>query len=360
MNNMHIILKNDRIKLDKLDMLYMQESSNGNYFYVVCEHEIMVFHKNFKKSNSLSINYIASFPNSFEIKYHMNNSYLKLFYNYKYLIFDILDCKCFFIGGYMDNSLRMYLKNKEKDIMYSIYVESQIKCLKNNKDDQTFYTGHENGKIIKWKYKINPDNNKISIRKDTSIRGHKSSVKMLEVNQKYECIISIDNDEIIFIRKIYDFELLSYIKINKHKKKVIDINIHEQIIILTILKIKTDEIFLYTYTLNGLKLGKIKEPLKLPITTIPNTDEIIILRKGNIYLAKIAFNEKTSILAISNNLEVPNIDWSSENENDVAFNFNKDLQQNEGISYFYDSKNKVLFYLFSNGMLYRINFVKNA
>ena len=42
---------------------------------------------------------------------------------------------------------------------------------------------------------------------------------MIEVNKKYECIISIDNDEIIFIRKLYDFELLSHIKINKHKTK---------------------------------------------------------------------------------------------------------------------------------------------
>ena len=361
-NNFHTILKNDRIKLDKTDILYLQESSNGNYFYVVCEHEILVFHKNLKKSNHLTINYISKFPDSFEIKYHMNNSYLKLFYNYKYLIFDIFDCKCFFVGGYMDNSLRIYLKNNDNDIMYSIYVESQIKCLKNNSDDQTFYTGHENGKIIKWKYQFNNDNNQISIKKDVSIRGHKSSVKMIEVNKKYECIISIDNDEIIFIRKLYDFELLSHIKINKHNKKVIDINIYEQIIILTIWKLKTDEIFLYTYTLNGLNLSKAREPLKLPITLIPNTDEIIIFRKGNIYLAKVAFNEKTSLLAISNNLEVPNIDLSlkDDNDNDDAFNFNKDLQENEAISYFYDSKNKVLFCLFSNGMLYRVNFVKNA
>ena len=79
-------------------------------------------------------------------------------------------------------------------------------------------------------------------------------------------------------------------------------------------------------------------------------------------MAKVAFNEKTSLLAISNNLEVPNIDLSlkDDNDNDDAFNFNKDLQENEAISYFYDSKNKVLFCLFSNGMLYRVNFVKNA
>ena len=54
----------------------------------------------------------------------------------------------------MDNSLRIYLKNKETDIMYSIYVESQIKCLKNNKDDQTFYTGHENGKNYQMEISI--------------------------------------------------------------------------------------------------------------------------------------------------------------------------------------------------------------
>ena len=127
---------------------------------------------------------------------------------------------------------------------------------------------------------------------------------------------------------------------------------------LTVFKIKLNKIFIYTYSLNGLNLGKIAEPLILPITIIPNTDEIILFRTTQIYLSKVALNAKTSFVAITNNLDIPDIDLSSEDD-DIAFNFNKDLHISEAISYFYYGKNRVLFCLFSNGTLYRINFVKN-
>ena len=360
MSNFQIILKNALLIFEGKDILYMHESSNGNYLYIVYENEILVYNKNLKFINNLSLYNINKIPNCFSFKYHTNDNRFKNLYNYQYIIFDIFDCKFFFIGGYMDNSLRIYFKDKEKDIMYSLYSDSQIKCIINSENDNTFFTGHENGKIAKWSFQVNNDYNDINIKKENSIRGHKSSVKMIKLNEKYECIISIDIDEIVFIRKIYDFELLSYIKFNKYNKKVIDVNIYNQIIILTIFKIKTNEIFLYTYTLNGLNLAKIREQLKLPISLIPNTDEMIILSLANIYFVKVAFNEKTSLLPISNDLDISNIGLTSEEDNSIVNNFNNDLHSSDAISYFYDSKNRVLFCLFSEGKLYRINFVKNA
>ena len=363
MNKLQIILKNERFNVDSKDILYMQESSKGNYFYIVYLNEIMVFNKNLKMVDNLSINNISPFPHCFSIKYSKkNNPDIKSFDNYKYLIFDIMDCKYFFIGGYIDNSLKIYFKDKdkEKDEMYFIYVNSQIKCIRNCLFNKIFFTGHENGKIIKWKYQINSENNQISIFKENSVRGHRSSIKMIELNEKFECIISVDIDEIILIRKIYDFELLSYIKLDKYCKKVIDINIYNQIVILTILKIKLNEIYIYTYSLNGLKLGKILVQLNLPINIIPKTDEMIVFNYDNIYITKVAFNEKASLITVSNDLEVSNVDLTSEKDNDVSYNFNEDLRKNKAISYFYDNKNKILFCLFSNGILYRINFVKSA
>ena len=107
-------------------------------------------------------------------------------------------------------------------------------------------------------------------------------------------------------------------------------------------------------------MEKISEKLKLPLTIIPNTDEMIIFNIFNIYIAKVAFNEKASIVTISNNFEISNKDVTLVEDNDISYCFNEDLQKNEAISYFYDIKNRVLFCLFSNGFLYRINFVKNA
>ena len=358
MKNLEIALKNELLILDPKEFLFIQESSKGTYFYIICEHEILVYNKNLKLNNHLSINYINKFPRFNPIKYHKNEKYFKLFHNYKYLIFDIFDCKYFFVGGYVDNSLRVYYKEKDKVIMYSLYTNSQIKSIRKSHTVKIFFTGHDNGKIIKWR--INNDGNQFNIIKENSIRGHKSAIKMLELNDKYKCIISVDVDEIIFIRKSYDFELLSYIKLNKYNKKIIDININNQIILLTIFKTKTNEIFIYSYTLNGLKLAKISEKLKLPLTIIPNTDEMIVFNIFNIYITKVAFNEKASIVTISNNCEISNKDVTLEEDNDISSRFNEDLQKNDAISYFYDIKNRVLFCLFSNGFLYRINFVKNA
>ena len=360
MENIQMILKNEFLILEQKDFLFIQESSKGAYFYIVCEHEILVYNKNLKINNHLSINYISKFPHFNPIKYHKDENYFKLFHNYKYLIFDILDCKYFFVGGYIDNSLRIYYKKKDKNVNFSLYTNSQIKSIRNSQSKQIFFTGHDNGKIIKWSYQISNDVDQLNIKQENSIRGHKSAIKMLELNDKYECIISVDVDELIFIRKSYDFELLSYIKINKYNKKVIDINIYNQIIILTIFKTKKNAIFVYTYTLNGLNLAKISEKLKLPLTIIPNTDEMIIFNIFNIYITKISFNEKASIVTISNNFEISNKDMTFKEDNDISYSFNSDLQKNDPISYFYDVKNRVLFCLFSNGFLYRINFVKNA
>ena len=356
--NLEITLKNELLILEPKEFLFIQESSKGTYFYVVCEHEILVYNKNLKLNNHLSINYISKFPRFNPIKYHKDENYFKLFHNYKYLIFDIFDCKYFFVGGYADNSLRIYYKEKDKVVMYFLYTNSQIKSIRKSQEVNIFFTGHDNGKIVKWR--INNEGNQFNIIKENSIRGHKSAIKMLELNDKYECIISVDVDEMIFIRKSYDFELLSYIKINKYNKKIIDININNQIILLTIFKTKKNEICIYSYTLNGLKLAKISEKLKLPLTIIPNTDEMIIFNIFNIYIAKVAFNEKASIVTISNNFEISNKDVTLVEDNDISYCFNEDLQKNEAISYFYDIKNRVLFCLFSNGFLYRINFVKNA
>ena len=111
-----------------------------------------------------------------------------------------------------------------------------------------------------------------------------------------------------------------------------------------------------------MKLGKISSKLKLPISSIPNTDEIILFGLANIYFTKVAFNEKTSLLAITNNLDYSNINAGliSEDDNLIVNNFNNDLIQLNSVAYFYDSKNRILFCLFEDGILYRMNFVKNA
>jgi hypothetical protein len=351
----------------------MQESSKGNYFYIVCEHEILVFNKNLKINHKLSINYISKIPDFFSIKYHMKNNYFKILYNYKYIIFDIFDCKYFFVGGFLDNSLRIYYKEKDKDALCSIYNDSQIKCIRSSNYSQMFFTGHENGKIIKWRYMINPDNNQLNILKVSSIRGHKSSIKMLELNEKYECIISIDVDEIIFIRKIFDYELLSVIKFNNCNKNIMNINIDKEYILITYnyLQIINKNIQkIITYSLNGIKLSKIKifneefnnDNLKyslLPISIQQNDDNVFMFTINRINLIKITFKNKIDLFPIDDNIlkHISKIDSLEEitKNNEFIYNFENILKNNLIVSYFYDFSKHLLYCLFNNGYLYRVN-----
>ena len=370
-DNLHVSLKNGFINIPNKDLLFMKES-NGNYFYILLEHQILVFNKLLKQINNLSINYISKIIPPFSYNYDKNNkNVLKSHYIYKYLIFDILDCKYFFVAGYLDNSFRIYTKDKEKDIMYSVYTESKVTCIKNIPENNIFFTGHQNGKIIKWKYnQNNKDNSKkdnmITVNKISSIYAHESYIKCIEINYKFEFLVSGGDDGIVFIRKLYDFELLSYIKFNKFNNDITDINLHNQIIIISIYKIKKKTIYIYSYSLNGLKLGKIFEQIKMPISIKADSDEIFVFGNFNIYLVKASMSERTSLTSLTNNyknyFDEDKDDMDDEEEEDEKDKniFNENLNKSVPISYFYDIKYHILFCLFENGQLHRVNLIKNV
>ena len=372
-DNAQISLKNECIIIPDKEFQYIKESSNGNYFYILYDNQIIVYNKLLKIVNNLCIyNFCKIFP-PYCLNYNTNlNNTLKYQYMYKNLIFEILECKYFFVAGYLDNSFKIYTKEKEKEKakIYSIYTESRVTCIKNINNSNIFFTGHQNGRIIKWEYiLINKDNSKkdnnqapIIVHKINSFYGHQSFIKGIEINEKFNFIISGGEDSLIFIRKLYDFEMLSYIKINKNTKEILDINLYNQIIILSVFKIKKKSVYIYTYSINGMKLAKMGERIKMPISIISETGEIFIFGSFNIYLVKITMKEKTSLIAMTNDLNLSyyeGLKESSDENEDSCDKFNSDLNNNTPISYFYDKKYHVLFCLFSNGRLHRINIIKN-
>ena len=368
-DNLHVSLKNGFINIPNKDLLFMKES-NGNYFFILLERQILVFNKLLKQINNLSINSISKIIPPFSYNYDKNNkNVLKSHYIYKYLIFDILDCKYFFLAGYLDNSFRIYTKDKDKDIMYSIYTESKVTCIKNIPESNIFFTGHQNGRIIKWEYNQNnkdnskKDNNIITVNKINSIYAHESYIKCIEINYKFEFLVSGGDDGLVFIRKLYDFELLSYIKFNKSKNQITDINLHNQIVIISVYKIKKKTIYIYSYSLNGIKLGKINEQIKMPISIKADSDEIFVFGNFNIYLVKASMSERTSLTSLTNNyknnFDENELDEEEEDEENKNL-FNENLNKSVPISYFYDIKYHILFCLFENGQLHRVNLIKNV
>ena len=362
--NYKLLIQNDNKKLQNKNILYMSESSNGNYLYLLTDNEILVYNKLLKQVQNLNISYISKITPPFCYIYEKENNKFEK-HMYKYLLFDVDDCKYFFIGGYEDGSFHIYSKEKEKDIFTKIYTESRITCIKYINGKTVFLTGHQNGKIIIWKFFSN--NNKehknkkefsfpINVERTNEIIDHLNYIKIIEKNDKLGILLTVDGNGIAFIRKITDFELLNYIETGEN---IINAILYKELIILS--SIENNTMKITSYSLNGIPLGQMYEEFLLPISIKSDTDEIFIFGNSRMNLVKITLKAKTSLLIFDNDAK-PKL-FDNGNEDDINSSeykqFNQDLRNNDLVSYFYDMKFHVLFCVFSNGQLYRVNVIKN-
>ena len=357
---------------DNRNLLYLEYKNGNNNLFILSINEILVYNKLLKLVQILNINKINQ-PYSLDIEdNHLFSKYL-----YKNLIFEIEDCKIFFIGGYLDNSYKIYYKEKDKDnsndkktMMLSIMTESQVTCMKNMIGKNIYFSGHKNGKIIKWKYEVSFESIKsnkkeentlnlssiIKINKISTIIGHKKLVQLIDTNDNLKIFMSSSNEGYIFIRKLFDYELLNIIEYNPLKKALLDISFDKQIIISTFYNIhenKEKKIKINTYSLNGIKLSDTEQNISLPIILNEQTDEIIVFINCSIYKIKITFKEYTDLFLKLN--EKLNDDNNADNP---AKRFINEINQNIPISLCYDSIPQNIYCLLQNGQLYRIN-IKN-
>ena len=114
-----------------------------------------------------------------------------------------------------------------------------------------FLIGLRNGKLIQFSL----DNN-LKIKIDRYIQCHNERINSIEINKKLGLIITSGNDNFVIIRKLYDFELLSPIKIKK--KYVITLAKVSPTNFLYILCYDKQKksCVIFGYTLNGLKFAK--------------------------------------------------------------------------------------------------------
>ena len=108
------------------------------------------------------------------------------------------------------------------DYIIDVFCEDFVSCIayqkkpKNSEnlaeDTETFYTGLKNGKLIKWNIMIYSDDyGKIIINERNNFYCHKGEITCIEIYENQNVIITGGEDKKIFIRKIYDFELLTAI-----------------------------------------------------------------------------------------------------------------------------------------------------
>ena len=362
-------LKNDGfITIPDKQVLYLGYKNGNANMFVLTMDEIIVYNKMFKQVQKFDINIINQ-------PYHINiddhNLFLKFLY--KNILFEIEDCKIFFIGGYIDNSFKIYYKDKEKEKekdnsgketnILNIMTESQITCMYNIEGKNIFFTGDKNGKITKWKYDLLYKNKKeeinffrmssvISVDQVSSIIGHKSFVQFINANTNLNIIISSSNDGFIFIRKMYDYELLNIIKYNYLKRSLLDVFFDKHIIITTfynIAKDKNKKVKINTYSVNGIKLSGMEQNISLPGILKSKTDEILLFIDSTIYKFKITFKDFNDIFAQLNEKKI-----NENNGDNPTVRFINEINQNVPVSFHYDFTFNFLLCLLPNGKLYRI------
>ena len=125
--------------------------------------------------------------------------------------------------------LENYFRIQNNDKIINIFYEDFVTCIKarnsNQKGDDIFYTGLINGKLTEWKIIPSIDNsiqnnkkNKVKtisynfkVNELKTVYAHKSSITAIELYFKQNIIITSGEDKFIYIRKIFDFELLTAI-----------------------------------------------------------------------------------------------------------------------------------------------------
>jgi hypothetical protein len=152
------------------------------------------------------------------------------------------------ICKYKDNSFR--IKNLQNDIEIKILCEDYVNSIMVSGKKKLILIGLKNGKLEKYSY----ENQKLKYI--DSILAHFNPIEIIEINTRLNIIITSDSDNIILIRKLYDFELLTEIKIpNDYEIKLIKISSINLIYVLCnyLNRKQVTKSIIFGYTLNGIK-----------------------------------------------------------------------------------------------------------
>ena len=127
-----------------------------------------------------------------------------------------------------------------------------------------FLVGLKNGILIQWSLEENYSDiiskkqtkPKIIIKYNKQIQAHNNSINVIEVNRRLGIIITAGNDNYVFIRKIYDFELMTPIIFkDKYIITLAKVSPMNFLYIICFNKIKNKSV-IFGYTLNGLLFAK--------------------------------------------------------------------------------------------------------
>ena len=280
----------------------------------------------------------------------------------KYALFDIyLNNEIYiFVGRNMDNSIKIYeqtinQKNKS-ELKYNIFTDSFVSCLC-KKDKNSFFSGHKNGKLYEWKI-IYPDNTKterkskhkksskniFSINRcelERDIIAHKESmICTINYVEKHDIIITSSMDGNLYIRKYFDFELLTIIQVLKENSIITKVIYTDYDLLYLLISQKDKDSlnnsYINIYTLNGLLIESSQKKNFVDIEPLKNGKIIC----NNLYSNKLVifgFNKNKGDL-IEEDILKQNKYWN-----------------NKIVNFIFKQKDNLFYLLLDNGKLYKIN-----
>ena len=258
-------------------------------------------------------------------------------------------------------------KVQNRDYCIDVFCEDFVSCISCRKaynsdeiDDVIIYSGLRNGKFIEWIIKQDSIYyTNINIKERNNYHFHKGEINCIEIYQRQNVLITAGEDKMIFIRKTYDFELLTAINLTYcymnpiiRKKinitptliKVSDLNC----IYVLLHNYDTDKSFIRGYNLNGLFFKQSKEDYFMNICITKNCNLLVSYYNKNEINILNCYDFEPVKFSISIPKFVENIEKI----------FNKKIKKNQRkddddklIWNEYDYKNHELILLFDNKIL---------
>ena len=266
--------KND----EKLGIVYFRKNYNGNNLYCLLKNQNLEIYKKIQGSDNYILYTVIIQKNQLNF-YKTNKINNNLIFRPKFMFCELKEDSFIFCRS-LDKTLRYFKINNanpdklisEQSFALNKYITTIIRI-----NDTEFITGNDNGKISKWELTEDKITSNLKLELLLSIKSNKSDITCLVYNEKLGIIISSDSNTIV-IRKIYDFEFLSSIKIHNDKNEkqtIVDIKISNNDFIYVLININDSDVYeIHGYTVNGLFFGKYTS--KISNFCLTNSGKIII------------------------------------------------------------------------------------
>ena len=227
-------------------------------------------------------------------------------------IMDICDYNniYFFVGRNKDNSMKIYTQNINNGKLFGLIKTSSFISVINKKDNDSFFTGHSNGKLIEWQI-IYKDKHNVKINsykngekklflsditlKRQIIAHNYCLITSIHYNERHNIILSSDVKGFLYIRKYYDFEFLTQIQINNSNFCFINkifVNNYDLIYTVNYNSVKFKN-YICLYSINGILLEQSKTSFCIDTAILKNGKIIFnILNKEFLFI--FGFNKNKS------------------------------------------------------------------